>query len=153
MAKNRGYEIEGMKELQKLLNTYGEKVFARACAQANRKAATPINKTAKALTPTQSKALKKAIGVKISNNKKRLTSTAIIGARKDKGTMYDGEYRDPWNYDHLVEDGFITADGTHYPGHKMFRRAYEQNKEAVERIHRKTLKEAVERLGKKAKKK
>ena len=108
-----------VKELKQL--GYGPVLAAQR--QAVRSAASVLNKAVKRLVPKEHGVLKRSIGVKVKQNRKRNETKAWVGARQGYDKVIDGKKQEPWRYDHLVNNGFIARDGTRVAGARYMERA------------------------------
>lgn len=152
MARKPKIEIEGAKQLKKLLDTYGEKVFRKATRQGIRNGASLINKAAKQNAPKESGALKKSLGVKLLTNKRTKNITGMVGVRAGHGADYNGKFREPWQYDHLVEYGHVSAGGGQTPAQPFLRPAWESKQGQALKAVRDKMRQVIEKEGRKAKK-
>lgn len=123
-----GIELQGAKELRKLLKHLPDRVARKVLRAAVNKAATPIVKSARRKASKESGTLRKSMGKKLVVNKKTGSVMAIIGPRREVTGEFEGKQRVPANYAHLVEDGHIAADGSHVPAKPFLRPAYDEGK-------------------------
>src|SRR4051812_21396420 len=130
MAKG-GVHLLGGKELERMFRTLGDRTQRKVARQAVSAAATPIVNAAGPNAPEESGALKLALkgGKKLKTYKNSGNVVAIIGARTDVQTEFDGKVRRPSKYSHLAEGGHIAADGTHVPGQPFLRPAFDENQD------------------------
>src|SRR5262249_50692934 len=109
-----GFEIAGLKELQKKLGALPDRVQRKVMRPAVSAAATPIAKTAKQKAKKRSGLLKKSIGKKVVTNKRAGSVSAVTGPRKNVTAEIDGKTVRASRYAHLVEKGFIDEHGEHH---------------------------------------
>ena len=98
-----------------------------------RAAAKPMIKAARSKVPVESGTLKKSLGTKIKKYKSDNVTVAIIGPRKGYSAEYQGKKRVPYNYAHLVHDGFIDKNGVFHSGSPFLTEAYNQEKGPAEK--------------------
>lgn len=119
-------EIDGLKELQKKLATLPERVQRKVMRSATNAGASPILKAAKRKAKKRTGLLKKALGKKVVTNKKNQSVTAVIGPRKDVTGEVNGKTYKPSRTAHLVEKGFIAANGEHVAAQPFLNPALEE---------------------------
>lgn len=103
-----GLRIDGMRDLQRLLNRLPERARKTAMRQAQRAAGTVIVRAARAKVPRRTGNLRKSLGVRVY--RKGDVFVAVIGARRgDKFTStVAGRKMTASRYSHLVEKGTAT---------------------------------------------
>jgi HK97 gp10 family phage protein len=113
MAK--GMDMKGDKALAKTLKRLGVRVQRRVMRQAVNAATTPIVKAARSRAPKRSGLLKKSLGKKVRTYAEKMTVVGIVGPRTNVVGEHEGKKVRPALYSHLVERGFIAADGSFVP--------------------------------------
>ena len=126
-------KIEGEARLLKKLAALGSKTAAkRVLRRAASAAATPLKEAVKSRAPTETEALKKAIGKEVRS--KGFNVDARVGARAD----YEHAGRRPAKYDHLVEFG--TEDA---PAQPFLRPGYDATEDQMRRVYREKVAEGL----------
>lgn len=142
-----GLKIDGVEDVEKALAKLGKKVASKVVKTAVRKGSKLILKSARALVPVETGALKKSLGIKRKIYRRSGVMVDIVGPRKGfEKTGPDGKTRNPVNYAHLVEfGGVVRGVGRRGKGkllgarkaHSFLRKAYDENNfralQAIER--------------------
>ena len=146
--------LEGHKELIRALDLLPAFVSFNLSKNAARAAMVPVNKAAKqnAKAIQDTGTLWRSIGIKV----KRLPRLGIVwvgvGPRKGHAIqMPDGRTRDPVNYGHLVEMGFLNArTGEHVAARPWLRPAIDSKARKVLSIYVNKMRAGLIRLTEKA---
>lgn len=104
-------KVTGTKELDKALRMLPEELQKRAYTAVLTAGGRIIANKAKEKVREQSGLLKKSLGIKLRSKGK--TPYVVIGARRGMGGEYNGKFRNPTKYAHLVERG--TVHSSAYP--------------------------------------
>lgn len=144
------FQLHGAKELDKKLRSLGEKVHRRVTRQAVTAAATPVVKAAKANVAVDSGLAKKAMAKKVSTDKKTMAVSARIGAKRSVSGEVNGKTRKPSRYIHLIEKGYIDANGNHVPPQPFLQPAVQQSGEQAMTVMQAKLAAGIEREAAKA---
>jgi HK97 gp10 family phage protein len=100
-----------MKDLDRQLKTFGQRVYKNVMRQAVRAGGMVIVKAAKAKAPTESGQTKKSFGLKIKTYISHLAVVAIIGARTGFRIVIGKKPHDPSKIAHLIEEGHRIVVG------------------------------------------
>ena len=154
MAKGISVHLEGHKELIRALDKLGGQATFNLSRNAARAAMVPVNKDAKqrAKAFQDTGTLWRSIGIKV----KRLPRLGIVwvgvGPRKGHAIeMPDGRTRDPVNYGHLVEMGFLNVrTGEHVAARPWLRPAIDSKARKVLSIYVNKMRAGLIRLTEKA---
>ncbi len=118
----------------------GERAIRRGTREALRAAAKPGVKNMRTRIPTESKALRKSIGVRVKVYPSKKIAYAIVGPRRGQSTFYDGRRRVPVFYAHLINNGFFHArSGRSIPGLKFVEGALSSSEGEMRRIYKREI--------------
>jgi hypothetical protein len=137
------------KALRKL-EALGESAIRRGMRESLRAAAKPGIKSMRTKTATESKALRRSIGVRVKAYPASKNAYAIVGPRRGVTSVWNGKRRAPVFYAHLINNGFNhvrsgrSIAGTHFVDRALadskgaMRRAYNQEigKRIMKHAHR-----------------
>src|SRR5690349_2406160 len=107
-----GATLQGAKELERALNTLGERIQRKVTRQAVNAALNPVLKAARAEAPEESGLLKESLAKKVKTYVDTQTVVGLVGPDTKTMGEFNGEKRWPAKYAHLVERGHIAPDGS-----------------------------------------
>lgn len=126
--------LKGSKQLQRKLDELKLSAQRRVMRPAIRAGCSVVNKAAKQAAPSESGALKRAMGVKVVTRKRVGDVIGMVGVRVGEKYWreHGGEIRKPEKYAHLVEYGH--GGPAPAPAHPFLRAAFDANKGTALRV-------------------
>ena len=118
------------------LEALGESAIRRGMRESIRAAAKPGIKSMRSKASTESKALRKSIGVRVKAYPASKSAYGIVGPRRGRSTVWNGKRRVPVFYAHLINDGFHHArSGRSIAGTKFVNRSLAESAPAMSRAY------------------
>ena len=141
------FEIEGMKELEKMIKELGN-LPQRVVTPAARKGMTIALKAARNNAPEDSGDLKKAIILKGEKSRlrgKKIYQVTLDPAMNDVFVKESADGKRSY-YPASQEYGYLTKDGGYVPGFRFMKRALEENVGAIEKTIVETMSKEIDKV-------
>ena len=132
-------KVTGDKGLLAILTQLPGRVATRVNRRAVNLATTPILRASKAEAPVDKGNLRAALIKKVVSRKMR--ASGIVGA---DAAYVGGNGEQPVRYDHLVEYGHVTADGTVTTPDPFLQRGWDESIGGATDLYRQTMAEGIE---------
>ena len=128
----------------KKLEALGDSAIRRGMRESLRAAAKPGVKSMRMKTATQSKALRRSIGVRVKVYPASKNAFAMVGPRRGVSTVFNGRRRVPVFYAHLINNGFNhVKSGRSIAGTHFVDRALSESKSAMRRTYNQEIKKRI----------
>ncbi len=129
-------KLDGTAQLIKSLEKFDPTLRKKLARRSTRKAAKPVQDTARSLVPIRTGRLRKGILIRSAKRKRKssIVGASVVTAKRDKLNIDASE---PYYYPTIVEYG---APSRNIPARPYLRPALDQNKEKVKSIYQSELK-------------